>query len=112
MEPFFFCVKQRASAMLVAAFGDCRISEQFTARVPVIRISGWINKNLRKGEKRKVERNMNETKVYADSYCAVFREQKDFLECIRSRMENSCWDRRKSKTLRLAALTEESPIAD
>lgn len=33
---------------------------------------------------------MNETKVYADSYCAVFREQKDFLECIRSRMENSC----------------------
>ena len=98
--------------MLVAAFGDCRISEQFTARVPVIRISGWINKNLRKGEKRKVERNMNETKVYADSYCAVFREQKDFLECIRSRMENSCWDRRKSKTLRLAALTEESPIAD
>ena len=55
---------------------------------------------------------MNETKVYKDSYCAVFREQKDFLECIRSRMENSCWDRRKSKTLRLAALTEESPIAD
>lgn len=30
---------------------------------------------------------MNETKVYADSYCAVFREQKDFLECIRSRMK-------------------------
>lgn len=55
---------------------------------------------------------MNETKAYRDNYCAVFREQKDFLTCIRSRMENSSWDRRKSKTLRLAALTEESPIVE
>ena len=55
---------------------------------------------------------MNEANVYADGYLAVLQRQEDFLDCIRSRMMNSSWDRRKAKTLRFAELTEEGMIAD
>ena len=55
---------------------------------------------------------MNGTNVYEDRYVAVFTRQEDFLECIRERLANSYWDRRKTRNLRFAELTEDSPIAD
>lgn len=55
---------------------------------------------------------MNEAKVYEDGYRAVFQRQEDFLDCIRKRMENSSWARRKSKSLRLAALTNGGELTE
>lgn len=55
---------------------------------------------------------MNEARAYEDGYRAVFQRQDDFLECIRKRMGNSRWDRRKAKTLRLAALTNDGSLTE
>lgn len=54
---------------------------------------------------------MNETRVFEDSYRCIFREQDDFLACLKRIRENSFWRRRKAKNLRLVAITEGSPIA-
>ena len=54
---------------------------------------------------------MNETRVFEDSYRCIFREQDDFLACLKRISENSFWRRRKAKNLRLVAITEGSPIA-
>lgn len=54
---------------------------------------------------------MNETRVFKDSYRGVFLNQEDFLDCLKRIGKNSFWDRKKSKNLRLVAITEESQIA-
>ena len=51
---------------------------------------------------------MNGTKVFEDSYCGIFAKQEEFLECIKNIGMNSSWERKKSKNLRLMALTEDS----
>lgn len=53
---------------------------------------------------------MNETRVFKDNYRGVFCEQDDFLKCLKRIGENSSWERRKSKHLRLVAITEGSQI--
>lgn len=53
---------------------------------------------------------MNETRVFKDDYRGVFSEQDDFLKCLKRIGENSSWERRKSKHLRLVAITEGSQI--
>ena len=53
---------------------------------------------------------MNGAKVYEDSYCAVFRNQETFLECIKSIGRNSFWDVRRSGSLRLTAVKEGSEL--
>ena len=54
---------------------------------------------------------MNETRIFEDNYRCVFREQEEFLACLKKISENSFWRRRKAKNLRLVAITEGSPIA-
>lgn len=51
---------------------------------------------------------MNETGVFKDNYRGVFCEQEEFLECLKRIGKNSFWERRKSKNLRLVAITEGS----
>jgi hypothetical protein len=75
------------------------------------RISGWIETNPPSGRKKGWTNKMNETRVYEDGYHAVFREQGEFLECLKNIGRNSFWDRRKSKSLRLVAITEDSQMA-
>lgn len=53
---------------------------------------------------------MNETRVFKDNYRGVFCEQDDFLKCLKRIGENSSWERRISKHLRLVAITEGSQI--
>ena len=55
---------------------------------------------------------MNETRVFRDSYRGVFCSQQDFLSCLKRIGENSYWDRKKTKNLRLVPITEESKIAE
>lgn len=55
---------------------------------------------------------MNETKVFEDGYRGIFREQDDFLSCLRRIGENSSWRRQKAKNLRLFPLTEGSELAE
>lgn len=50
---------------------------------------------------------MNGTNVYEDSFRAVFTKQEDFLEFLRRIMRSSRWDRKRTKDLRLLAMTEE-----
>ena len=59
-----------------------------------------------------VEQRMNETKVFEDGYRGIFREQDDFLACLKRISENSFWKRRKAKNLRLVAITEGSQMAE
>lgn len=54
---------------------------------------------------------MNETRVFKDSYRGVFCNQEDFLYCLKRIGENSYWDRKKVKSLRLVPMTEESQMA-
>lgn len=54
---------------------------------------------------------MNETKVFADDYRGIFREQEDFFECLKRIGLNSSWVRKKTKKLRLAAITDNSWVA-
>ena len=54
---------------------------------------------------------MNETRVYEDNYRAVFTRQEDFLSCINRIGNNSFWERRKSKNLRLVPMTSDSKVA-
>lgn len=53
---------------------------------------------------------MNETRVYADDYRGVFRRQEDFLDCLKNIGSHSSWKRKKTKSLRLVAITEESQV--
>ena len=53
---------------------------------------------------------MNGSKVYEDSYCAVFRDQETFFDCIKSIGRNSFWDVRRSGSLRLSAVKEGSEL--
>lgn len=53
---------------------------------------------------------MNETAVFKDNYRGVFCNQEEFLECLNRIGKNSFWERRKSKNLRLAAITEGSEM--
>ena len=55
---------------------------------------------------------MNETKLFEDSYRGIFREQDDFLACLKRIGENSSWRRQKAKNLRLVPITEGSQIAN
>ena len=55
---------------------------------------------------------MNETRVFEDGYRGIFREQDDFLACLKRISENSFWKRRKAKNLRLVAITEGSKMAE
>ena len=55
---------------------------------------------------------MNETRVYEDNYRAVFTRQEDFLSCINRIGNNSFWERRKSKNLRLVPMTSDSKVAE
>ena len=54
---------------------------------------------------------MNETRVFKDSYRGVFCNQEEFLSCLKRIGENSYWDRKKVKSLRLVAMTEDSQMA-
>ncbi len=54
---------------------------------------------------------MNETRVFKDSYRGVFCNQEDFLSCLKRIGENSFWDRKKVKSLRLVPMTEDSQMA-
>ncbi|OLA59923.1 MAG: hypothetical protein BHW48_08735 [Roseburia sp. CAG:10041_57] len=49
------CTSRKSISCKAAAWAKPKDFRDECIRVPVIRISGWINKNLRKGEKRKVE---------------------------------------------------------
>ena len=53
---------------------------------------------------------MNETKVFADGYCGVFRRQEDFLACLKSMGIHFSWERKQTKNLRLVAITEDSQV--
>jgi len=55
---------------------------------------------------------MNEARVFEDGYRGIFREQDDFLACLKRIGENSFWKRRKAKNLRLVAITEGSQMAE
>ena len=55
---------------------------------------------------------MNEARVYEDNFRAVFTRQEDFLSCINRIGSNSSWERRKSKSLRLVAMTSDSKVAE
>lgn len=55
---------------------------------------------------------MQETRVYADGFSAVFTHQEDFLEFLKNIVRNSIWDRKKSKDLRVMAINEDSRIAE
>lgn len=76
------------------------------------RISGWIKITSANGEKRKVERKMNETRVFADGYRGVFQKQEEFLECLKRIGKNSFWERRNSRNLRLVAITSGSRVEE
>ena len=54
---------------------------------------------------------MNETRVFKDSYRGVFCNQEEFLSCLKRIGENSYWDRKKVKSLRLVAMTKDSQMA-
>lgn len=62
--------------------------------------------------KRKVEKRMGETRVFADGYRGVFQNQEDFLECLKSIGRNSFWERKTSKNLRLVAITSGSKVEE
>lgn len=62
--------------------------------------------------KRKVEKRMSETRVFADGYRGVFQNQEDFLECLNSIGRNSFWERKTSKNLRLVAITSGSRVEE
>lgn len=51
---------------------------------------------------------MNGTEVFKDNYRGVFYDQNEFLECLKRIGKNSFWERKKSKNLRLVAITEGS----
>lgn len=55
---------------------------------------------------------MNEAKVFEDGYRGIFREQDDFLACLKRIRENSSWRRQKAKNLRLFPITEGSELAE
>lgn len=63
-------------------------------------------------ERKKGGKRMNEARVFEDSYRGIFREQDDFLACLKRIEENSFWKRRKAKNLRLVAISEGSQIAE
>ena len=72
-----------------------------------------LDKNASVTERRrKVERKMNETRVFADGYRGVFQKQEDFLECLKSIGRNSFWERRNSRNLRLVAITSGSKVEE
>lgn len=54
---------------------------------------------------------MNEAGVFKDSYRRVCYDQEEFFACLKRIGKNSFWERRKSKSLRLVAITEDSQIA-
>lgn len=55
---------------------------------------------------------MNEAKVYADGFQAVFAKQEEFLGFLKTIGRNSIWDRKKSRDLRLVAIDEDCKIAE
>lgn len=63
-------------------------------------------------ERKKGGKRMNEARVFEDSYRGIFREQDDFLACLKRIEENSFWKRRKAKNLRLVAISEGSQMAE
>lgn len=63
-------------------------------------------------ERKKGGKRMNEARVFEDSYRGIFRDQDDFLACLKRIQENSFWKRRKAKNLRLVAISEGSQMAE
>ncbi len=63
-------------------------------------------------ERKKGGKRMNEARVFEDGYRGIFREQDDFLSCLKRIEENSFWKRRKAKNLRLVAISEGSQMAE
>lgn len=63
-------------------------------------------------ERKKGGKRMNEARVLEDGYRGIFREQDDFLACLKRIGENLFWKRRKAKNLRLVAITERSQMAE
>lgn len=63
-------------------------------------------------ERKKGGKRMNEARVFEDGYRGIFREQDDFLACLKRIEENSFWKRRKAKNLRLVAISEGSQMAE
>lgn len=52
---------------------------------------------------------MNETMVYADSFCEEFAGEGDFLDFLKKREENTTWKKELSNTLRFEALVKDTP---
>lgn len=60
--------------------------------------------------RRKEGKQMNEARVFEDSYSGVFREQEDFFSCLHEILGNSYWNRQKVRNLRLVPITAGSKL--
>lgn len=61
---------------------------------------------------RRVETQMNKTKVYADNFFKVFAGEEDFLSFLKNRKEKTTWKKETSSNIRFEALVKDTPSTD